>query len=288
MNRLESRASGWETTRAFLAARAIAGIEVVGPEAYHRAIVVNDKAALLTVRPDGNGLSWETAPELGEDEEIRSRLARLFGLDHETEAAREALSADPDLGPLVTRDPHLRIPGCWETFELAVRAVLGQQVSVAGARTMAGRLVAATGRTLAAELPEPPEGPTIWAAFPTPVAVAEGDLSTIGLTRQRERTLRSVAAAFAEDPALLRRDADIDTLVARLTKLPGIGPWTAHYMALRGARHPDAFPSSDLGLLRAMANDGARPSPKALEARAEAWRPYRTHAAQYLWTKDAE
>ena len=104
MNRLESRASGWETTRAFLAARAIAGIEVVGPEAYHRAIVVNDKAALLTVWPDGNGLSWETAPELGEDEEIRCRLARLFGLDHETEAAREALSADPDLGPLVTRD----------------------------------------------------------------------------------------------------------------------------------------------------------------------------------------
>ncbi len=284
---LETEAPGWPRTIAFLAARAITGIEVVTAQSYKRAVVLNGISGILTVSPDDHGLAWQVAPDGPDANTVAHRLRRLFGLDRTADAARQHLSLDPDLAPLVARDPELRIPGCWDPFELAVRAVLGQQVSVAGARTMAGRLVAATGRALTLDKSVPRTAETDWFEFPSPIAVAEGDLSSIGLTRQRERTLRGVASAFVKEPDLLKSDGDIEDLVKRLVELPGIGPWTAHYMALRGARHPDAFPSSDLGLLRAMAKEGVRPSPKELEAKAEAWRPFRAHAAQYLWTKDA-
>ena len=156
---------------------------------------------------------------------------------------------------------------------------------MAGARTMAGRLVAATGRALVLDTSAPRTAETDWFEFPSPIAVAEGDLSSIGLTRQRERTLRGVASAFVTEPDLLRSDGDIEDLVKRLVELPGIGPWTAHYMALRGAASTPSPPATSVccGPWRR----GVRPSRRA-QAKAEAWRPFRAQAAQYLWTKDAE
>jgi AraC family transcriptional regulator of adaptative response / DNA-3-methyladenine glycosylase II len=169
------------------------------------------------------------------------------------------------------------VPGAWDPFELAVRAVLGQQVSVRAATTFAGRLVASLGRPLPGHA-----GPDV--LFPTPAAMARADLGNIGLTGARAATLKALAAAVAADAALLNSRETLEATVSALCALPGIGPWTAQYIAMRALREPDAFPASDLGLLRALETKAGRPSPAALAARAEAWRPWRAYAALRLWT----
>jgi AraC family transcriptional regulator of adaptative response / DNA-3-methyladenine glycosylase II len=172
------------------------------------------------------------------------------------------------------------VPGAWDGFELAVRAVLGQQVTVVGARTLAGRLTETVGQPLTSAAGG---DEALTHLFPTAEAVAAIDPIGIGLTRTRAATLRGIAQAMADDPRLLRAYETLEETVAKLEALPGVGAWTAHYIAMRALREPDAFPASDLGLLRALETPEGRPSPKALLERAEAWRPWRAYAAMRLW-----
>jgi AraC family transcriptional regulator, regulatory protein of adaptative response / DNA-3-methyladenine glycosylase II len=200
---------------------------------------------------------------------IVARCRRLFDLDADPLAVDETLGADPRLAPSVRRHPGLRVPGAVDGFELLVRAVLGQQVSVAAARTFAGRLVQRCGRPLAT-----PRG-SLTAAFPDAAAVADADLDGLGLTGARTRTLRAVAETVAAGRLVIDPVADRGEVRARLLELPGIGAWTADYVAMRALGDPDAFPSTDLVLRRAL--DGDDPT------RPDRWRPWRAYAAMHLW-----
>jgi AraC family transcriptional regulator of adaptative response / DNA-3-methyladenine glycosylase II len=215
---------------------------------------------------------------------IVARLRRVFDLDADIAAIDEHLARDPALRARVLARPGLRVPGAWDPFELAVRAVLGQQVSVRAATTFSGRIVAALGRPLAHEGDVDARGPRPSVLFPTPKTMAAADVGSIGLTKARAATLRALAAAVARDDRLLRSHETLDDTIQALCALPGIGPWTAQYIAMRALREPDAFPASDLGLLRAMETKAGRPTPAALTERAERWRPWRAYAALRLWT----
>jgi AraC family transcriptional regulator of adaptative response / DNA-3-methyladenine glycosylase II len=270
----------WARIVAFLAGRAIPGVEAVEADRYRRSILVDGVAATIEVRPTDRGLEADVDVPTPAGT-IDSRLRRWFDLDADVDAIDRQLARDPLLAPLVAARPGLRVPGAWDPFELAVRAIVGQQVSVAGARTIAGRIVARAGDRL------PSPSASIVALFPTPDQLAAADLSAIGMPGARARAIVGFASAVASDPGLLGQSDDLDSIVRRLKALPGIGEWTAQYISLRGLKHPDAFPASDLGILRALAGpDGRRPTPAQALARAEAWRPYRAYAAQHLWSSD--
>src|SRR6185312_5471314 len=173
--------------------------------------------------------------------------------------------------------PGLRLPGSWDGFEIAVRAVLGQQVSVAAARTLATRLVQRHGIVLAqAPLPG------LDRLFPTPEALADADLRELGVTGARAETIRGMARALLDGRVDFRAEQSLDEFVARWVALPGIGEWTAHYMAMRALSEPDAFPAADLILRRVATTDPTPLSTKALSQRAEAWRPWRAYTVLHL------
>ncbi len=213
---------------------------------------------------------------------IIARVRRVFDLAADPVPIAAHLAKDPALAPLVLARPGLRVPGAWDGFELAIRAVLGQQITVVAAATLAGRLVTAYGDRLAE-----PDG-TLTHVFPTPTVLAEADLKTLGMPRARAAALSAVAATALADPNLFEATSDLGDAIKRLRAIPGVGEWTAQYIALRQLREPDAFPAADLGLLRAMANqDGFRHSSSELLDRAEPWRPWRAYAAQHLWASSA-
>lgn len=276
----------WRGILEFLAARAIPGVEAVSGDTYRRTFALGDATGLLEVSAPARA-SHLVATILTSDVKalgaIVARLRRLFDLDADIVAVDAHLARDRALARGVRERPGVRVPGAWEPFELAVRAVLGQQVSVRAATTFAGRIVAAHGRPLRAPLGSLGDGsPTV--LFPSPAALAKADLTRIGLTRARAATLSALAAAVAASPDLLSAADTLDDTLSELCALPGIGPWTAQYIAMRALRQPDAFPASDLGLLRAMETKAGRPTPAALAERAEAWRPWRAYAALRLWT----
>ncbi len=199
---------------------------------------------------------------------------RLLGLDVDPAPADAALGADPLLGPAVRARPGVRVPGTLDGFELAVRAVVGQQVSVAGARTVLGRLARACGTV---------------PAFPGPEAILAAPDAAFAMPASRRRTLRALAAATASgalelDPPVRDRAAAEAALLA----LPGVGPWTVAYVALRAWRDPDAFQPTDLGVLRGLRALGGPGEPRAAAALAERWRPWRAHAQMHVWRAAAE
>jgi AraC family transcriptional regulator of adaptative response / DNA-3-methyladenine glycosylase II len=265
--------------RSFFAARAIPGVERVDADAYARVLASPLGApVVVSVRP----LPGEHALELrvhgaSPSELFRVAAASRRAFDLAADPARIALGlrADPRLGPLVKRRPGLRLPGAWDPFECAVRAVLGQQVSVAAARTLAGRLVRRAGQAL------PVGSPGLSHVFPGPEAIARASLDGLGLTSGRVGALRALARAVAD--RRLDLGAPAEEVTAGLAALPGVGAWTAQYVALRGLGEPDAFPGGDLVLRRVAGPAGAPLSTRALESLAEAWRPWRGYAAQHLW-----
>lgn len=275
----------WPALIGFLAPRAIPGVEHVGPEHYTRSIALDGAAGSITVRPTtGNALAAEIRfPNLAALPRIVARIRRLFDLGANPEAIAAHLSQDPRLAPLVAARPGLRVPGAWDGFELAVRGILGQQISVAAASRLAALFAARYGTPL------PPGGDhSVTHVFPAPEAVTDPELSLVlNMPRARAAAIRAIAAAAVAEPALFDPAPGLDPAIARLTALPGIGEWTAHYIAMRALREPDAFPAADIGLLRAMATPDGRPTPKALLAHAAAWRPWRAYAALHLWTADA-
>lgn len=272
----------WAVMLAFLGARAIPGVEAADGERYTRTFEVGAATGRLEVRAVARAnhllatIHTSDVKVLGA---VVNRLRRVFDLDCDIAAVDEHLARDRALAKSVKERPGVRVPGAFDPFELAVRAVLGQQVSVRAATTFAGRLVARLGRPLAVESGA---GPAM--LFPRAEVVAEADLTNIGLTKARAATLNALASACAKRPELLEGAGTLDETVAELCALPGIGAWTAQYIAMRALREPDAFPASDLGLMKAMETKAGRPSPAALALRAEAWRPWRAYAALRLWT----
>ncbi len=280
----------------FLAARAIPGVEQVTAGGYSRTVRTAGGAALIELLPrpgQGHVLLRARLGKLGGVGPLVSRCRRLLDADADPAAIGLALAADDLIAPLARARPGLRVPGCYDGFELAVRAVLGQQVSVAAARTFAARLAARHGTPLPADMvtdgvPAASAAAGLAAGqpvphllFPGPEELAGADLTGLGLTAGRQRTLGALAAAAASGRLDLSLGADPDETAARLAELPGIGPWTISYIMLRTGADPDAFPATDLGLRRALARLGAPPGHPGR------WRPWRGYAAQHLWTWEA-
>jgi AraC family transcriptional regulator, regulatory protein of adaptative response / DNA-3-methyladenine glycosylase II len=275
----------------FLAARAIAGVEEVAQGHYTRTVRAPGGSGIVELVPppaadDGNGRAPPEGRLSGAQVLLRVRLTglrgigqvvsrcrQLFDLDADPQAIAAALAADEAFAPLVAARPGLRVPGAYDGFELAVRAVVGQQVSVPAASTLAGRLAARHGNRL--DGAAGPAGP-LSVLFPRPADLADADLAGLGLTTARQATLRALAAACAAGRLNLDPGADPEETAARLAELPGVGPWTVAYILLRTG-DPDAFPASDLGLRRAMERLGFEPG------RAGRWRPWRAYAALHLW-----
>ncbi len=276
----------WPAMLGFLAARAIPGVETVGDGIYRRSIALDGVVGTVEVAPAAGHHALRATvrfPRLHALPGIIGRLRGLFDLGADPLAIAAALASDPTLAPLLAARPGLRVPGAWDGFEIAVRAVLGQQITVAGASRLAGKLVAAFGEMLPAG---GAGGPT--RVFPAPARLAAADVAAVGMPRARAAAITGLAAAAAADPGLFRPARNLDAAVGKLCALPGIGEWTAQYIAMRALRETDAFPAADIGLLRALADShGARPTPRHLLARAEAWRPFRAYAALHLWTGDS-
>jgi AraC family transcriptional regulator of adaptative response / DNA-3-methyladenine glycosylase II len=262
----------WEELLAYLATRAIPGVESVDGRVYRRTFRVGGAPIVVELEHAAPAvvltLGAPSAETLGQ---VVERARRALDLDADPAQVARVLVRDPRLRPLVELRPGLRVPGAWDGFELAVRAVLGQQVSVRGATTLAGRLVARFG--------EPLEGSEdgLTHVFPRPEALVDADVAAIGIPGARAETIRHLARAASTGAVTLDATAPFAETRAGLVSLPGIGPWTAEYVALRVLRDPDAYPAGDLGLR----NAGATP------ARAEAWRPWRAYAAVHLWTAGA-
>lgn len=278
----------WDAILSFLGARAVAGVEIVEPDRYARTIEIGGQFGSVEVSPCRNHLvSTIRFPNVRALLGIVARLRRLFDLDADVETIGAHLSTDVALAPLIAKRPGLRTPGGWDGFELAVRAILGQQVTVAAARKLALGLVVRTSPKLTADITGDDR---LHSLFPSASRLAVADLSSFGMPRARITALLSLAHAVGADPALLEPVGSFEETVARLLALPGFGPWTAQYWALRALRDSDAFPAADVALLRspAVVHNGKRPTAKALLERAEAWRPWRAYAAQHLWAHDAE
>jgi AraC family transcriptional regulator, regulatory protein of adaptative response / DNA-3-methyladenine glycosylase II len=235
------------------------------------------------VEPGGpdHALATIRFPTLAALPRLIARIRRVFDLAADPTIIGAHLSEDPRLAPLVARRPGLRTPGAWDGFELGVRAILGQQITVVAARRLAGELTGRYGERVDTPWAEA-EGLTH--VFPTAAAIAAADLSHLPMPRARSRAIGSLAAALVADPRLFEPARSLDEAVARLRGLDGIGEWTAQYIAMRELREPDAFPDGDVALQKAMADpSGVRPTAKQLRAAAEAWRPWRAYAALHLW-----
>ncbi|OXE35448.1 MAG: 3-methyladenine DNA glycosylase 2 [Phenylobacterium zucineum] len=277
----------WEAMLAFLTLRAIPHVERVADGAYVRTLAVGGDIGVVRVaKGPGNDLLvtlWFAKVQVWPA--VIAKIRRVFDLAADPDLIGRHLSEDPDLAPLVARRPGLRAPGAWDGFELAVRAVLGQQITVAGARNLAGRLAEAYGQPvdLAAAKTQ-----GLTRLFPSAQALSVLDPEVLPMPRARGRGLIALAGLAAEDPDLFGPRGSLDEAVDRLVALPGIGPWTAQYIAMRALREPDAFPNGDLGLMRALQDaEGRRPTANQLIARAEPWRPWRAYAASHLWAHDA-
>lgn len=276
----------WEAMAAFLAGRAIPGVEVVSDRRYARTLAVGEAVGVVVVEP-GEGPWLKITlnfPKVEVWPAVIAKVRRVFDLAADPALIGAHLSEDPELAPLVAARPGLRAPGAWDGFELAVRAVLGQQITVTAARNLAGKITAAHGETLESEAAR---ANGLSRLFPRPQALAQLDVETLGMPRARARALVALAQAAAADPDLFGTRRSLEDAVARLRALPGIGDWTAQYIAMRALREPDAFPHADIGLMRALEDaDGRRPTPGELLARAERWRPWRAYAASHLWAFD--
>lgn len=269
----------WEAMLRFLEARAIAGVECVSDGAYQRTVAIGEHRGWLKVAPVADRhllaveLSTELAPVLPP---LLARLRNLFDLDARPDVIAGQLARDPLLRASVKSQPGLRVPGAFDGFELGLRAIVGQQISVRGASTLAGRIAERFGEAIHTPLP------CLNRLTPAAEAIAGArgaTLAGLGLPTARAESLRNLARAVERREIDLEPGIDPTAVVARLVDLPGIGPWTAEYIAMRVLRWPDAWPAGDLGLLKAARLKSAR----ELQRVAEPWRPWRAYGAMHLW-----
>lgn len=271
---------------AYLGRRATPGVEEVRDGAYRRTFRLGDVTGVLSAHVDRERHAIVLELPVAARRhllEAAERIRRVFdaGADPAQVAAR--LGRDPLLRASLRRRPGLRVPGTWDPFELVIRAILGQQVSVAGATTLAGRLAAAFGRRVDGA---DADGPRL--LFPSAGDLACAPVPRLGMPGTRAAAIREVARRVADGALALHWSADPEAMRTALAEVPGVGPWTAGYVAMRALALPDAFLEGDLGVLRALAGpDGARPKPAQALARAESWRPWRAYAVMHLWAMDA-
>lgn len=269
--------------------RLLPGVESLGTEGYSRTVRIGKHAGWISIRP----LPAQACLELTLCDSLQDhaapltlRVRKMFDLDTDPAAITRHFADDPLLRPLVSAAPGLRLPSAFDPFEQAVRAIVGQQVTVKAAVTITRRLVERLGE----ELPHAPPGEAggLNRLFPSPEAIAGARLENIGMPGKRVETLQRLAAAVAEGALELHIENGADELVSRLCELPGIGPWTAEYIALRGFGEADAFPAADLGLLKAPLWGSGGISARELLARSQAWRPWRAYAAVHIWQNYGE
>ena len=263
----------WQALLQFLGKRLYAGAEAVVDASYLRTVSIGGRVGWIRVEPSSrrHALSVEIAPELGRViPQVLTRVRRLFDLDAEPERIAQRL------GKLAAPCRGLRLPGAFDGYEVAIRAVLGQQISVKAATTLAGRFATAFGDPVAMPFPE------LRLLMPTAQRVAKASpaaLAKIGVTAARAHALLGLSRAIVRNPNLLVPGADVEMAIARIKELPGIGEWTAQYLAMRVFSWPDAFPATDLGIRKALGSDDER----KILAQAEMWRPWRGYAAMHLW-----
>jgi AraC family transcriptional regulator, regulatory protein of adaptative response / DNA-3-methyladenine glycosylase II len=272
----------WDAMLGYFRARAIAGVESVVDGAYRRMVLVGGDPGVVELAPGGADHLVLRAylPDRAGLDHVVQRARRIFALDADVEAASRHLDGDPVAGPLLRARRGLRPPGTWDPFETGVRAIVGQQVSVAGAGTLTARIAARHG----APVPVPGlRAPGLTHLFPSAETLAEADLGGLGLTTARTAAIGSFARAVADGAVPLDRGVRLDELVESIVAVPGLGPWTAQYLALRLGEQ-DAFPASDLGIRRSLARLLDRAvTERDAAAVAEAWRPWRAHGAIHLW-----
>jgi AraC family transcriptional regulator of adaptative response / DNA-3-methyladenine glycosylase II len=259
----------WSRMLAFLHQRALPGIERVAAEAYERMLPEHGPGARLRVSQDAArdalNLQLQSVPTKAIPALVQ-RVRRMFDLDADPQAIASVLSTDVRLSRSIAMRPGLRVPVGFDPWETAVRAVVGQRISVAATRTLLTRLIGEDGR------------------FPSAAALCERDLGGLGLTQARAQTIRALAAAVMDGRVHFRAGQSLDAFVDCLVALPGIGPWTAHYIAMRALGHPDAYPFGDLILRRALGDT----SPRMERDMVEAWRPWRSYVVLHLWTESIE
>ncbi|MDH5605949.1 MAG: 3-methyladenine DNA glycosylase 2, partial [Anaerolineae bacterium] len=272
----------WAHMLAYLSRRAIPGVESVSSAGYRRTVALGGESGWIEVipEPEQAALRLQVPSELGPHlSEIVSRTRHLFDLEADPMAINAALADDPRLAAAVGDRPGLRVPGAWDEFELAARAVAGQQITVTGAGQLLGRLAARCGKPL------PDAGLDTRAfVFPSAGDIVGAALDGGGLTAARRTALQALAADLHANGPWRERWLDLDQAVGALTGFPGVGPWTAHYIAMRALAFPDAFPAGDLWLRKAFAPEPSQPlSEQALTHMAEDWRPWRAYAAVHIW-----
>lgn len=265
----------WQGILEFLEARATPGVEAVEGGSYQRTISLHGRGGYFEVSLEESRDALLARIEFGDPHSlfaIVERIRAMFDLNADWADVVQVLDSDVVLAKIAKTDPGLRVPGCWNGFELAIRAILGQQITVKGATLLAGRIASTFGKPFRG-----PKGLTH--LFPSAEVLASAKLERIGLTGARAETIRALARAVAAGRINFEGVVDTDAFLERLCEISGIGHWTAQYVAMRALGEPDAFPSSDLGLLRALGLSSHR----ELEQRAEEWRPWRAYAAMYLW-----
>ncbi|WP_159832784.1 DNA-3-methyladenine glycosylase family protein [Burkholderia sp. 8Y] len=278
-----TRPFDWSRLCAFISGRASAGVETVEGGIYRRAIEWRGEDGTVEVRPHEckHRLIVTVEGDVGRHaDELAEPLSRMFDTGADPRAIGRCLVRDPLLGPLVEAAPGLRVPGAWSGFELVVRTIVGQQVSVKGASTIMARIVQRAGRRIDGHLHEA----TSW-RFPTPAELAAADLQQIGMPGKRVETVQRFAHDVASGALPIDTPGiDRERLKRDLLAMPGIGPWTVGYVAMRALRDPDAWPDADLVLMQAIArHDPSLTTPVQQRAYADRWRPWRAYAAMHLW-----
>jgi DNA-3-methyladenine glycosylase II len=281
----------WPRILRFFGGRSTPGVEAVEDGVWHRAIDWDGDSGVLNVRKHPKKhciVATIDGAASRHADALAAPIARMFDLHADPKAIGASLAADPWLAPLVAAVPGLRVPGAWSAFELVVRAIVGQQVSVKAGTTIIGRIVQRAGERIEGH----PHETTAW-RFPTPAALAAADLEKIGMPGKRIEALQGFARAVAsgEVPvdAVGSAAVDVARLRASLLALPGIGPWTVEYVAMRAWRDADAWPAYDLVLMQSIAlRDPALVRPHQQRVRTDAWRPWRAYAAMHLWNEVAD
>jgi AraC family transcriptional regulator of adaptative response / DNA-3-methyladenine glycosylase II len=256
----------WDGMLAFFRDRCLEPVEEVSEDTYRRIVRFDGQVGDITLRhePAKNRLVAQlTNIPVPYVRDVSVRIRRLFDIDADPQAIQQGLSSDPALQPLIKAHPGLRLPGAWDGFEIAVRAIIGQQISVKGARTICKRVIERVNSGI----------------FPTPAEICSHSLDGVGLTQRRINTLKNLAAHWQE----LDVAKPLENSIADLCALPGIGPWTAHYILMRAFSEPDIYPVQDLGLIRGLEKLGLPAGKHDLEERSQLWRPWRAYGALYLW-----
>ncbi|MGB1263159.1 MAG: DNA-3-methyladenine glycosylase 2 family protein [Cognaticolwellia sp.] len=274
----------WRLMLSFFRSRKMSNIEDIGDEHYFRTVELNECRGWIKVTHHKSKSALNLTVNLSDYSylhQIIARVRRMFDLDADMDIIHQHLKKHEKLAAIIEQFPGLRLPGCWDIFEFSIRAILGQQISVKGATTLAQRIAEKYGDNVTdIELPEN-VSPSKY--FPSIDALLDVDYQDIGLTRSRIATLQTWVEFFKQNQGIFAKGLSIEELEAALTKLKGIGPWTVNYIGMRGLSDPDAFPSADLGIIKALTVEETKPKNKDILALAESWRPWRAYAAIYLW-----